>query len=207
MRFHQARRLAGYVLTCSILLLTVGAWGQSNNNVRLSVDVGMSTFLDDWQFVDLVGTLESPEVSGWFYSETVSTPHLGVNVHLGENWVFGANYQAKKKSSIDIHRNTTPRIDTLNSNTTWLSVFAERQLISNSRHAWHATGGISRAITKFSGRLSGANASTRNIEVDPIIGTGYTVKWANWSMRLTATRRFADDDATEFLALTFRFGS
>ena len=207
MKFPQISRLAGYVLTVSAMLFAVGTWAQASNNVRFSVDVGWSTFSDDSQFLDVVGTLGPPEVRQWSVSETVSTPHLGVNVHLGENWVIGTNYQTRKQSTLEIRRNTTPLVDRINSTTGWSSVFVERQLISNTRYAWHATAGATRAVTKLSARMDGVSSSSRIIDVDPIIGTGYTVKWKNWSMRLTAMRRFADDNATEFLALTFRFGS
>lgn len=207
MRFLQVSRLAGSVLTASVVLFSVGTWAQSSNSVRFSVDVGWSTFSDDSQFLDVVGTLGPPEVRQWYVREKSGTPHLGVNVHLGENWVIGTKYQTRKQSTLEIRRNTTPLIDRINSTTGWSSVFVERQLISNSRYAWHASAGATRAVTKLSARMDGVSSSSRIIEVDPIIGTGYTVQWKNWSMRLTAMRRFADDNATEFLALTFRFGS
>lgn len=207
MKFLRVNRLAGCVFTVIAVLFAVGTWAQSSINVRFSVDVGWSTFSDDSQFLDVVGTLGPPEVRQWSVSETLSTPHLGVNVHLGDNWVFGAKYQTAKQSTLEIRRNTTPLIDRINSTTGWSSVFVERQLVSNSRYAWHATAGATRAVTKLSARIDGVSRSNRMIEVDPMIGTGYTVKWKNWSMRLTAKRRFADDNATEYLALTFRFGS
>ena len=207
MKFLQVSKLAGCVLTVIAVFFAVGTWAQTGKNVRLSADVGWSTFSDDSQFLDVVGMLGPPEVRQWYVREKLSTPHLGVNVHLGDNWVFGAKYQTAKQSTLEIRRNTTPLVDRITSTTEWSSVFVERQLMSNSRYAWHATAGATRAITKLSARIDGVSTSNRIIEVDPMIGTGFTVKWKNWSMRLTAKRRFADDDATEFLALTFRFGS
>lgn len=207
MKILRVSRLAGCVLAANAVFFAVGTWAQSSNSVRLSVDVGWSTFSGDSQFLDVVATLEPPEVRQWSLRETLSTPHLGVNVHLGESWAVGAKYQTRKQGTLEIRRNTSPLIDRINSTTGWLSIFVERELISNSRHAWFATAGATRAHTKLSARMDGVSTSKRIIEVDPMIGTGYTVKWENWSMRLAASRRFADDDATEFLALTFRFGS
>ena len=207
MKFLQTSRLVGFVLSISAVIFAVGTWAQSSNNVRLSVDLGWSIFLDDFQLLDAVETLEPAETRQWSLSETVGSPQLGLNVHLAENWVFGANYQYKKRGSLTIRRTASSLFDRISSTTSWSAVYVERQLMSNSRYAWHASAGATRAVTKVSARIDGVSRSNRMIEVDPMIGTGYSVKWKNWSMRLTAKRRFADDNATEYLALTFRFGS
>lgn len=170
----------------------------------LSVDVGTSTFLSGSEFVDALDALGTADAVQWSTEEATSSPHIGVNLHVGDNWVIGTKYQSKRRSVLEIRRELPPFIDRVTSSTTWFSIVAERTIVSNERHSLFAAAGASRAISKGSAQINGAASSIRITEVDPLIRTGYSYKWKRWETQLTVTKRFADDDSDEIVGLSLR---
>ena len=193
-----------YILVVIVSLIASSVYAQSERDINVSLDVGWTGFTSEESVNDLLDTLGRAGLSNWRTQENTFAPHVGVNLHLGSNWVVGVGYQAERKKVLEIFRDNTPHIDSITGSAVWFSAHVERKFTITQRLSSFVSVGATQSVVKGWARVSGVTASTRIDEVDPMFRVGIAAHNKNLQTRTSVTKRVADDDEDLVYALSFR---
>ena len=191
-------------LVLCLLVSTSIAFADSDNRFAMSIDVGVTSFLNNLETNEALSAIGS-DIANYETKETAMAPHIGVNFHFTNKWLLGAMYQSKRREVLDVYRTSSNLIDRVTATTFWCSVYSERKFALSDRLSMFATLGASRSISKGSTRIQGQLGSFRAIEIDPIAGIGFSSKFGNVGWKISYKRRFASDDITDLISVSIRF--
>lgn len=193
-----------------IFVLILGLFASANivladtdDRFRLSVDIGITGFLNGLNSRDLVSSL-GEDIDRYKTSETAAAPYIGANFHFTDKWSLGIAYQSKRREVLDVYRTSSALEDRITATSFWSSVHTERDFTLNDRLSILASLGVSRSILKGSARIKRRLSSFRTTEVDPIVGIGIASRSRAIGWRVSYLRRFASDDISDLISMTFR---